>query len=128
MAVFCLYRLLPQQLLGGRKSIKELVVQIVSVGNDHNGGVVHEQHDFACVKYHRQRLAAALRMPYHASFSVAGRLFFYSRQPIALRRFQGHAQRHFPAGKRQVLVEGKTGGPQSGLYGAVDGIILMISS
>ncbi|MNF01817.1 hypothetical protein D3C80_2008670 [compost metagenome] len=40
-ATFGLYGVLPQQCPAHCKSVEELVVQIVAVGDDHNRGVSH---------------------------------------------------------------------------------------
>ena len=39
--VLGLHRLLPQQLHGSRKSVEQLVVQIIAVGDDDDGRVLH---------------------------------------------------------------------------------------
>ena len=47
-----LHRFLPQELFGRGKGIKELIVQIVPVGDDEHGGVIHGKDDLAGIENH----------------------------------------------------------------------------
>ena len=71
VAAVGLHRLLAQQLFGGGEGVEELVVEVVAVGDDDDGGIVEGQHDFAGVEDHRERFAAALGVPDDACFAVA---------------------------------------------------------
>ena len=68
-----LHRLLAQQLLAAGEGAEELVVQVVAVGDHHQGRVLHRrvQDDSPGVERHRQALARALRVPDHADPPVA---------------------------------------------------------
>ena len=57
-----------------REGAEELVVQVVAVGEDHDGGVLHGrvQDDAPGVEGHGQALARALGVPDHAHAPVAG--------------------------------------------------------
>ena len=79
LPAFGLHRLLAQQLLGGGEGVEELIVQVVAVGDDDDGGVVQGQHDLAGVEDHREGFAAALGVPDHAGFAVAPGLVWRRR-------------------------------------------------
>ena len=57
-----------------REGAEELIVQVVAVGDDHDGGVLHGgmQDDAPGIKGHGQAFAGALGMPDHADAMVAG--------------------------------------------------------
>ena len=61
--------MLAQHILAGSEDPEQLVVEIVTVGDDHEGGVLHVRvsDDFAGVIDHREALAAALGVPDHAN-------------------------------------------------------------
>jgi len=71
----CLHRLLPQQFVAACESPKELIVQIVAVGDHDQRRVLHRwmQYDPSGIERHRQTLARALRVPHHADSLVAAR-------------------------------------------------------
>ena len=73
--VFGLDRRLPQQFLTPRERPEQLIVQIVPVGDDHDGRVLHRsmRHQPARIERHRQRLAGPLRVPDHADAPVTRR-------------------------------------------------------
>ena len=64
---------LSQQVLAASEGAKELVVQVVAVGEHHDGRVFHRRlaHDRPGVESHRQALAGALRVPHHPDAPVA---------------------------------------------------------
>ena len=70
-----LYRRLAQQLPAAGEGAKELVVQVVAVGQHNDGGVGHCQlaNDAPGIKGHAQALARALSVPNHADAPVARR-------------------------------------------------------
>ena len=72
-AVGGLYRVLPQQIPAAGEGAEQLVVEVVAVGEDDDGRVLHRrvQDDAAGVERHRQALAGALRVPDHADPAVA---------------------------------------------------------
>jgi len=70
-----LHRRLAQQVPAPRERPEQLVVQVVAVGQHHDGRVPHRglSDDPARVEDHRQALAGPLRVPHHADAPVAGR-------------------------------------------------------
>ena len=74
-AALCLRRRLSEQVLAAREGAEELVVEVVAVGEDDDGRVLHRRlaRDGARVEGHRQALARALRVPDDADAAVAGR-------------------------------------------------------
>ena len=70
-----LHRRLAQQLPAAGEGAKELVVQVVAVGQHNDGGVGHGPlaDDAPGIKGHAQALARALGMPDHANAPVARR-------------------------------------------------------
>ena len=64
---------MPQQLVAGGERAEELVVEVVAVGQDHEGGVGHGRvgDDLAGVEGHGQALARSLGVPDHADPLVA---------------------------------------------------------
>ena len=92
LAVFGLHWRLLKQLLCTGESVEKLVVQVVAVGDYDNCRVVEPLHDFSRVEYHRERLAAALRVPYHTCAMVARMLFLYSLEAIVGRRFRHYGE------------------------------------
>ena len=116
-AVGRLHGRLAQQLPAVAKGLVKLLVEVVAVGDDDNGGVVHlfRQHQFAGVKDHRKALAAALGVPDHAGALVAARLRDDAGQLVDFRGF-GHHERFFRPARR----------PDGGLYRPVDGVILVV--
>ena len=65
---------LAEQVLAAREGAEELVVEVVAVGEDDDGRVVHRRlaRDGSGVEGHRQALASALRVPDDADAAVAG--------------------------------------------------------
>ena len=72
-AVLRLCRWLAQDVLAAGEGAEELVVQVVTVGEDDYGRVFHGllAHDGPGVEGHGQALAGALRVPYHPDAPVA---------------------------------------------------------
>ena len=66
-------RSLAQQVLTAREGGKELVVEVVAVGQDDDCGVAHSWFldDGACVEGHREALSRSLRVPDHPDASIA---------------------------------------------------------
>jgi hypothetical protein len=64
--------LLPQELPAAGEDAEELAVQVVAVGEDHDGRVLHRRvtDDTSCVEHHRQALARTLRVPDDADATV----------------------------------------------------------
>jgi hypothetical protein len=64
-----LHRLLAQQILGQREHAEQLAVQVVAVGDDDDGGVLHRRflHHPGGEAGHGDALAAALGVPHHAA-------------------------------------------------------------
>ena len=62
-----------EQVLAAREGAEELVVEVVAVGEDDDGRVLHRRlaRDHAGVEGHRQALARALRVPDDADAAVA---------------------------------------------------------
>ena len=85
---FRLHRRLTQEVLAAGKRPKELVVQIVAVGEHHDGRVLHRRlaDDASGVKRHGQTLAAALGVPDHADAPVAGLAAGLARSTVAAAR------------------------------------------
>ncbi len=73
-AALGLHRRLAQQVLAARERAEELVIEIVAVGEHDDRRILHRwlADDAARVERHRQALARALRVPYHADASVPG--------------------------------------------------------
>jgi hypothetical protein len=92
VAVVGLHRLLPQQLFGSGEGVEELVVEIVAVGDDDDGGVVERLDDFSGVEDHREGLAAALGVPDDARFAVPLGLLLHAGQIVSGRVFFQHAR------------------------------------
>jgi hypothetical protein len=110
--VFRLLWLLAQELFGRGEGVEQLIVQVVAVGDDQYGGVIQRQHDFAGVEHHRERLAAALRVPHHAAFAIARGLPAHARHAVLFRR---HFLHH--ADFLRIGPVGVTGGPNRGFHG-----------
>src|SRR5690606_34515061 len=72
-AAFRLHWCLPQKLPIRGESTEKLVVQVVAVGDDDYGGILHRRvaDDFAGVEHHREALARALGMPDHTGAAIA---------------------------------------------------------
>jgi len=84
LAVLRLHRRLPEQIAAHGEGRKELVVEVVAVGQHHQRGVGHArlQHQQAGVERHQQALARALRVPDHARLAVARRLLPHAGQAV----------------------------------------------
>ena len=79
--------LLPQDLLAPGEDPEELVVQVVPVGEDHDGGVGHGrvEHDLPRKEHHGQALPRALGVPDHPAPAVALRTRRLYRESTASR-------------------------------------------
>ena len=62
-----------QEAMENIELIKELVVQIVAIGDDNDRWVLQfrSSHKLPCVEGHQQALPRALRMPDHAGLATA---------------------------------------------------------
>ena len=67
----CLGGLLPQQVLGQAEHPKQLPIQVVAVGDNHDGGVLHRGflHHTGGKAGHGDALAAALGVPHHTALA-----------------------------------------------------------
>ena len=70
---FGLHGFLPQQLSGGGEGAEQLVVEVVAVGEHHDGGILHlgRNDQFAGKEDHAQAFSRSLRMPHHTAPLVA---------------------------------------------------------
>ncbi len=119
-AALGLDRRLAQQVLIQREVVEELVIQVVAVGQHHDGGVLHQGvlDDLARVERHGQALARALRVPHHANAPVAG----MARQPL-LRPAHPVQAAHLP---HPVRLRRGRARAQRLLNGCVDRVILVV--
>ena len=69
-AALSMNRLLPQEILTLCKLPIQLVIQIITVCDDHNGRTVQCILQTMCIEYHRQGFSTALRMPEHAALTI----------------------------------------------------------
>ena len=69
-AALSVNRLLPQEVLTLCKLPIQLVIQIVTVCDDHNGRTIQRILQTMCIENHRQGFSAALRMPEHATLTI----------------------------------------------------------
>ncbi len=85
-AVQRLHRRLSEQVAAHGEGRKELVVQIVAVGQHHQGRVRHAwlKHQQARVERHQQALARTLGVPDHACLAVTRWLRFDAGQPVII--------------------------------------------
>lgn len=69
---FDLDRILAQQIAAAPEGSEQLVVQIVAIGQDHQGRVLQlgQMHDAAGQKCHQERFAGALRVPDHTALAI----------------------------------------------------------
>src|SRR2546428_13622278 len=89
-STLCLNRWLPEQVLAAREGAKQLVVEVVAVGEHDKGRVFHcgfADHA-AGVKGHGQALARALRVPAHANAPVARYPALRAADLVLTRRFR----------------------------------------
>src|SRR5690606_6682734 len=103
----CLYRRLAQQLLAARKSAEELVVEIVSIGQDHERGILHlrfENHAPG-VEGHREALARSLRMPDDPHSPIAGSTARLFRRPVGTGRILPFIRTVSHASRAQCLLD-----------------------
>ena len=70
LAALRLLRRLPQEVSTPGKLAVELIVQIISVGDDNNGWAFQSLLQIVGVENHRQGFPAALRMPENAALAV----------------------------------------------------------
>ncbi|CCZ48043.1 putative uncharacterized protein [Bacteroides sp. CAG:661] len=70
VAALCLNRHLPQEILTLGKLCVQLVVEVVAVGNHHDGGLRKLVLQQMGIKHHRKRFSAALRVPEDANLAV----------------------------------------------------------
>ncbi|MNV20524.1 hypothetical protein D3C71_1114270 [compost metagenome] len=77
-----LHGLLAQQVLRQAKHTQQLAVQIIAVGDDHDGGVLQHGllHHAGGKAGHGDALAAALRVPHHAALALDGRVCAAARR------------------------------------------------
>ena len=75
----CMDRVLTQELAALGKLSVELVVKVVSIGQNYDGGAVQSFLEKVGIEDHRQRLAAALSMPEDAAFTVCFGAFLGGR-------------------------------------------------
>ena len=68
LAAFRLLRRLAQKVAVSSKSIKELIVQIISVGNNNYSWIVKVLYQFSSIKNHRKGFSGSLSMPYNTGF------------------------------------------------------------
>ncbi len=71
LAAGSLHGCLAQKRRASTELAEELVVQVVSVGDDHDGRAVQVALQQVREEHHRKRLAGALRVPEHADLAVA---------------------------------------------------------
>ena len=73
LAAFRLLRGLAEQVAAHGKSAEQLVVEVVAVGDDDNGRVLHRRvgDDLSGIERHQQALAGTLRVPDDANALVA---------------------------------------------------------
>ncbi len=97
-----LHRLLTQQLLAPGKGPVELVIEVISVRDHNQCGILHRRvlDDAASIKGHREALARPLRMPNHARAPVAARAGRFHRG------FHGKIHRVVLVIARHLLHEG----------------------
>ena len=69
-AAFCLYRGLSEEVFAVGELAEELVVEVVSVGDDDDGGALEGGLEEFCVEDHGEGFSAALCVPEDAAFSV----------------------------------------------------------
>ena len=94
-AALGLRRRLAEQVLAAREGAEELVVEVVAVGQDDDGRVLHRRlaRDRAGVEGHRQALARALRVPHDADAAVAGLAAGPSARLVAAGLLRGRVAR-----------------------------------
>jgi hypothetical protein len=86
LAAVSLNRLLADQVGAHRKGAEQLVVEIVAVGDHHDGRVfqLRQTHQLASVEGHQEALARTLGVPDDPNPPVAGTVVAHTRQPIVL--------------------------------------------
>ncbi|WPL16087.1 hypothetical protein Thiowin_01024 [Thiorhodovibrio winogradskyi] len=84
-----LLRSLAQQVAAHHESGEQLIIQIIAVGDDHDGWIGHGRvaHQLADVEGHQQAFAGALGVPDHADAAVATAVAFHAGQAIGFRVF-----------------------------------------
>src|SRR5438034_4025045 len=84
-----LHGLLSQQLVTTRKSSEELIIEIVPIGNNDDGRILHGrlEHKSPGIERHAQRFARPLRVPDHADTPVAFFAARYGAREITAMRF-----------------------------------------
>ncbi len=84
-SVASLNRSLPKQILATRKGSKELIIEVVSVGQNHDGWILHRrvQNHSPSVERHRQALPGTLGVPNHSHSAVAGASCFHRLRHVA---------------------------------------------
>ena len=104
---FGLLGYLAQKVLAARELAIQLIVQIVAVSDDHNGGAFQRLLQIMGIEHHGQGLAAALGMPEHAALTVGdGGIFggfhgLFHREILVIPRqnFEGVGPVHIEADK-----------------------------
>ena len=71
LAAFRLLGRLTQKILAPGELAIQLVVQVVAVGDNHNGGALQRLLQIMGIEHHGQRLTAALGVPEHAALAVS---------------------------------------------------------
>ena len=104
---------LAQELFGAGEGVEELVVEVVAIGDDEDGGVVKGEDDLSGVEDHGEGFAGALGVPDDSGFTIAFGLVLAVGETVAGGGF-------FGAG--WVAAEGAEGGEDGG----VDGVVLVV--
>src|SRR5690606_14788480 len=79
LAAFRLLRRLAQKVAVSSNSIKELIVQIISIGINNYSWIVKVLHQFSSIKNHRKGFAGSLSMPYNTGFFASTRPCRFNR-------------------------------------------------
>ena len=69
-AIVRLHRILSEQVSRPGKRPKQLIVQIISVGNDDDRRIVQALDDLPRVEHHGEALSRTLGVPNHTAFSI----------------------------------------------------------
>ena len=86
-----LHRSLPQDFVATLELAEELIVQVVSIGQENQRRILHRRlfDDAAGVEEHRQALARTLRVPDDADAAIAFRAALHLARPIGSLCFPG---------------------------------------
>jgi hypothetical protein len=83
VAVFGLDGILAEELFGGGEGVEELVVEVVTIGDDEDGGIIEGEDDFSGVEDHGEGFAGALGVPDDSGFTIAFGLVFDVGEAVA---------------------------------------------